>query len=732
MGPGAVAAIGECAYINDMRHSPAVLILGTILALPASAAMPTWPVNGEETYTQWPTMSFNDGKAVHTLHCRLSECEPGKGKGIVNLYTWSETAVEPIKSTIHIVKYYDKWDPRRLWNGDWYTVPEVVDSHRRTYQTKLSHWKVDMDAKPIAAFQGDKRVPASSSVGQAAMSETGSKIKVLPPTVMADDQYKPDTRRDTPTPPRNRNGNGNGTGSGSEEPVATFPDDAEWFGKVTPLTQWLAVTGRHGTFHCFVPGNPGAAGTGAWLKSANKGGVCVEWTVPSDDAVADEGGSKYKTRTLVNRGVIYHRGGKVVLHMGSARVSQNPTIAAVDAAKFGATHVKVNPKTDAPETPAGVLALTSQEQVWLTRAEKADCADAAKAADCRAKIKANLRPEAVAAWETAVATKKAADIDAALAKVEMWGKNVTTGVGPAGANTEIQLSAEEYEKLKKDAAALEKYNDERAGLTGGSEGAPINRAFYDPVALHKITEAYRKTLGGGTTGGNQPSAEVPNGPLSDEELALLTPDELLRYQGMKKAHEKDPNNPAMLALNQELRKKILDEGRKPYSAPADEAAFNAMQNWQKKKFCAELPGPTAAAADTKSDFNQGARGDQAVDALKSNTKKTKKGGEQKSAEAPSWAADACAKFKAEQSYTGGGDGGNDHAASEVAAPVAADKEKAEKEPSKWLAPKHLYNGAKGAILGMLIGSFFGPVGFIVGAAIGGATFYGVSHLQSMG
>ncbi|HAZ08358.1 MAG TPA: hypothetical protein DCZ01_07540 [Elusimicrobia bacterium] len=53
------------------------------------------------------------------------------------------------------------------------------------------------------------------------------------------------------------------------------------------------------------------------------------------------------------------------------------------------------------------------------------------------------------------------------------------------------------------------------------------------------------------------------------------------------------------------------------------------------------------------------------------------------------------------------------------------KKDEKKDPNKWLAVK---TGAVGAIPGALVGTFFGPVGILVGAAIGFALFWGVSKL----
>ena len=49
------------------------------------------------------------------------------------------------------------------------------------------------------------------------------------------------------------------------------------------------------------------------------------------------------------------------------------------------------------------------------------------------------------------------------------------------------------------------------------------------------------------------------------------------------------------------------------------------------------------------------------------------------------------------------------------------------DPNAWLAVK---TGVVGMLPGVMVGSFFGPVGIVVGAAVGFALFWGLAKLNS--
>ena len=61
---------------------------------------------------------------------------------------------------------------------------------------------------------------------------------------------------------------------------------------------------------------------------------------------------------------------------------------------------------------------------------------------------------------------------------------------------------------------------------------------------------------------------------------------------------------------------------------------------------------------------------------------------------------------------------------------APDREPEPKKPNPWLAPRHFYWGASGALIGGLVGSFGGLIGAGIGALIGFAIAYAISKITS--
>lgn len=67
----------------------------------------------------------------------------------------------------------------------------------------------------------------------------------------------------------------------------------------------------------------------------------------------------------------------------------------------------------------------------------------------------------------------------------------------------------------------------------------------------------------------------------------------------------------------------------------------------------------------------------------------------------------------------------------VAAPVpGADAEIKEEKKDPWISWPLAIRAIQGGIVGLLIGSLFGPVGLVAGPLIGAALFYGVSKYMS--
>lgn len=72
----------------------------------------------------------------------------------------------------------------------------------------------------------------------------------------------------------------------------------------------------------------------------------------------------------------------------------------------------------------------------------------------------------------------------------------------------------------------------------------------------------------------------------------------------------------------------------------------------------------------------------------------------------------------------------DSRAAAAAPPIGVDKELEPPKPNEWLKPEHLLGGAKGLLIGALVGSLWGMVGLGIGALIGGLIGYGVSVLAA--
>lgn len=61
--------------------------------------------------------------------------------------------------------------------------------------------------------------------------------------------------------------------------------------------------------------------------------------------------------------------------------------------------------------------------------------------------------------------------------------------------------------------------------------------------------------------------------------------------------------------------------------------------------------------------------------------------------------------------------------------LGADKEEEAKKENKGPSD-HAFNAMRGALIGALVGSLFGPWGAVIGAAAGGAGFYGISKWKN--
>ncbi len=219
--------------------------------------------------------------------------------------------------------------------------------------------------------------------------------------------------------------------------------------------------------------------------------------------------------------------------------------------------------------------------------------------------------------------------------------------------------------------------------------------------------------------------------LTVEEMSLLTPAEWAIY---KKILESGGNLEASTAL---YREKIKKDGRtKPYIQPRTKAEYAALEEWQKRTYCSGLPGAGTAVTSSNPEFDPGTKDTKALKDLQ-NIAAANAPQNTKSPIVEDWAAEACALKKI---AAGGGSSTKEKkvvpsVTSQGGLPPNADEGTANTGgPStgqnKWLKPEHLYNGAKGSLVGILLGSLGGPVGMMAGAAAGALFFYGLSMITS--
>lgn len=556
------------------------------------------------------------------------------------------------------------------------------------------------------------------------------------------------------------------------DPRVRFPPDTNWVGRSRlPLSEWRAVRLEDGTLvGCWVgflaAQKPTLKET---LKESNALALapCVDFKPTDDDRVLEAEGKKFRKRWIGERGAL-HIGFKDFDAASDALVlvaDQKPVteVAAAEAFKnfAPATHVAVwSEKPVAPGArpepavnPAAAAPLTAGELRWLTRVDRsayqtelakkldAPAQEAARvqslAADARRKVAANLRPESQAGYAAAIskADATAEQIDAAL-PAKMWGE----GEGPS-AKAEIELTAEEMERLKAKPEALAKYTDERRGVT----------ASYDPIRLRLTAVAARAALGldpegkpAARPGGGRSERErasggaVSDADLSEAEQALLTPGERRQYEGTVGAATRKE-------WNRKLRERIQLESRAPYAPPAEPeelstADFDKLPLWQKRRFCNDFvpadTGAAAAAGDRRAADLQSGGTDQAVDDLAASEAATRaQGGRPAMGEAQRKAmrekfGELCSKLPAESMPEIDAGGASSDHKTEVPDPgLGADKEEEGKKEKKGPSD-HAFNAMRGAILGALIGSLFGPLGAVIGAAAFGAAMYGFSKWKN--
>jgi len=654
------------------------LALLALLALSsfANAALPTWPVV-EEGPRSWARVFFTVGKENKTLRCRYNECKP-ENKAMVNLYLIAPVGkATPTKVTIYKMVPRSKWNPAYYTDGPYEKVPEVINANAQPYSSELSNFKLDNTGAKLMVVQGDKKFPASTDINEAQFNSY-DQLKVSPPAKMADDVLKPDAPVTGP-------GNGGRPGNGGNTA-------AKWWCDPKTGEKYSAARGRRGSA-----------------------------LLASKDAPCKKTGSG---------------------------TTPDPVV--------------TNPDTDAD---ASLALVEGSETRWLTKTQAAAYAEARgaakdaaakKAADdkYRALVEAQTRPEGLAGYKAArslPAKDAPAKIKAALDPLEMWGgKDVKAIVAPFQEKAdpatakllEIQLSKADWELLKKKPEDQLKYTQSRLGANGSSgDGTAFNAEYLDPVALRLGAEAARKAVG--STGGTPPGGVVTNPDdgkliplLTDDEKKLLTPSELKVYQGMyDSAPTPKEKDKSLQTEAKRLRDLIASEGRgksPAYKAPGSLDEFNKLPDWQRKKFCDELVASTAnLGADARGVELGGGSSTDAAAQLKATDARSGANGTTTStaSSAPAWAADACKPYQTPATVNNPGN--RPSVGGVVPTPGnGVDVENKEKEKSKWLTQDLLTSAAKGAMVGLLVGSLFGPVGLIVGPLLGGALFYGLTKITS--
>ncbi|UPT75324.1 MAG: hypothetical protein M0D55_06420 [Elusimicrobiota bacterium] len=171
--------------------------------------------------------------------------------------------------------------------------------------------------------------------------------------------------------------------------------------------------------------------------------------------------------------------------------------------------------------------------------------------------------------------------------------------------------------------------------------------------------------------------------------------------------------------------------------PVTAANFDGMTDWQKRQFCQGRGAMTASAATDRRPGEMAATGDArtqltGVETQARTAASVAGTGTAQNPTADPF-ADKCKDYMGPAPQTAGNPvttpaGGTPPSPTNIA--HGPDKEVPAKEKSKWFTQDLLTSGAKGAMVGLLVGSLFGPVGLIAGPILGGLLFYGLTKATS--
>jgi hypothetical protein len=789
---------------------PLALLALALAPFANAGAFPQWPIveEGSRSWPQVRFSVGGKPRVLQCRYSECNPKAP-KGMISLYLLTKTSES-KPTKVKIYRGVERGRWNPARLYDGPMDYVPETINAQAWTYTSEMSHYKLDTTGAALFVVQGKERYPATTDIDErqynsydqmkVAPSTKMFDDELKPagstpaPTVWWCNQSTGD-KRGLPAaqkPPAGYTridsrssvcGKKPAGPANPERTLSKLPSAGKWKDAITPVGEWRAIqTSVYPivgipvplptmTFYCYHEKMDGDKDLATHLKKHPLIVECVNWSAPAGDATKQEGVKKYKVRNNLIQFDLGFVNGKLRI-MNGAKGALVTEMASFPDTLGGEKFVKV---TSAQAAPAdGALLLSEKELIWLDRRQAREYAaeksavDAKPAAEKGAAAKAlaektrklvveNLAPNTTAssAYAAAAADPKATpeSIDKTL-PAQVWGGPNDAIVAESGPRTEIQLSKEDWDALSKVppakpeyTAALETYRRDRTPSNGQvGQVKEYRKDVYDPIVLHRLSEAARKVLG--------TSAKPPVGTTPEEELLALlteeqkqkylTPSEIANYESIlnsaPKPKVKDKNVQAEL---KKLYAKIKEREGSPY--PKDgltKETFDAAPAWQKDKFCnpAKIGGAVASSGPKQTDAVLNANGD-ATAALSAADKKLREeaAARQKAASAggsalPPWAVEKCkgSPFSdptaANPPGNTGSGTGTGNIGAKVPVPPGVDVENKEKEKSKWLTSDLLTSAAKGAMVGLLVGSLFGPVGLVAGPILGGALFYGLTKI----
>ncbi len=431
-------------------------------------------------------------------------------------------------------------------------------------------------------------------------------------------------------------------------------------------------------------------------------------------------------------------------------------------------------RTKTPEAPV-VVKLSDQELVWLDKSQAAKYAAklpidpsalGAHVDSFRENIVENMDPnkDAIEKYQNAVKASKG--IDEALP--EIWGgKDNKAIVELSGAKDDVQLSPADFEALGKlpkagDATPQSAYIAIRANADGMRKQGEFSAKNYDPIVLHRSVMTALKALGKTVKEPVKGPAETKPGaildPLSKEDLALLGIADQEKYALHLKTAGGDHKKQIVQDTIKALRTKIVEENRAKLAedytasktAPKNIDDFKKLPPWLQERFCKDYPVPVTVFSkdkaggeiDTTAIAQTGLINTNAGNAPQdqAGAKRSAQAEQKDGAKDDKWPQDACRKNTPDVATTINPTGPKKPTVEgEVAnlinnKPTGADDANT-KVPdtvaNSWFMKGQIQTFVKGSLIGLVIGSLFGPIGLILGPLIGGALLYGMQKYDAV-